>query len=109
MNFILICVTIFFIYEFITVLNRKLETVKAKFASATFMKYFKSKFMHLKSLLALYEKMPMEIVSKINIEKEEFLKTIAIEKKEEIIIPEKVQKKMRRDILKSFTPFQKQI
>jgi len=71
------------------------------------MKYFKSKFMHLKSSLALYEKMPMEKVNKINIEKEELIKTIAIEKKEEIIIPEKVQKKMRRDNLKSFTPLSK--
>ena len=107
LNFILIGVTIFFIYEFITVLNRKLEAVKAKFASVSFMKYFKSKFISLKSLLALYEKTPMEIVNQINLEKEEFLKSIAIEKKEEIIIPEKVQKKIRQENLKSFTPLAK--
>ena len=104
LNFVLIGVTIFFIYEFITILNRKLEAVKAKFASVSFMKYFKSKFTSLKSLLALYEKTPMEIVNAINLEKEEFLKLLAIEKKEEIIIPEKVQKKMRKDNLKSFKP-----
>ena len=34
LNFILICVTIFFIYEFITVLKWKLVTIKAKFVSA---------------------------------------------------------------------------
>jgi hypothetical protein len=35
------------------------------------------------------------------------LKSIAIEKKEEIIIPEKVQKKIRQENLKSFTPLAK--
>ena len=107
LNFVLICVTVFFIYEFITVLNRKLETVKSKFASVSFMKYFKSKFTNLKSLLALYEKTPMEIVNKINLEKNEFLKSLVIEKKEEIIIPEKIQKKIRKENLKSFTPLAK--
>ena len=107
MNFVLIGVTIFFIYEFITVLNRKLETVKAKFASVSFMKYFRSKFKHLKTLLSLYEKMPMEIVNKINVEKDEFIKLNIIEKKEEIIIPEKVQRKIRLENLKSFTPLAK--
>ena len=34
LNFILICVTVFFIYEFITVLKWKLVTIKAKFVSA---------------------------------------------------------------------------
>ena len=63
LNFILIGITVFFIHEFIFVLNRKLETIKSKFASASFMKYFKSKFLNLKSLLALYEKMPMTIVT----------------------------------------------
>ena len=107
LNFVLIAVTIFFIYEFISVLNRKLETVKAKFASVSFMKYFKSKFMHLKTLLSLYEKTPMEIVNKINIEKDDFLKASLLEKKEEIIIPEKVQKKLRAENLKSFAPLAK--
>ena len=107
LNFVLIGVTIFFIYEFISVLNRKLETVKAKFASVSFMKYFKSKFMHLKTLLSLYEKTPMEIVNKINIEKDDFLKASLLEKKEEIIIPEKVQKKLRAENLKSFAPLAK--
>ncbi len=107
LNFVLIGVTIFFIYEFITVLNRKLETIKSKFASVSFMKYFKSKFKHLKTLLSLYEKMPMEIVNKINVEKDEFIKVNIIEKKEEIIIPEKVQRKMRLENLKSFSPLAK--
>ncbi len=107
LNFVLIGVTIFFIYEFITVLNRKLEAVKAKFASASFMKYFKSKFNHLKMLLSLYEKTPMEIVNKINQEKDEYIKLTIMEKKEEIIIPDKVLKKMRKENLKSFTPLVK--
>ena len=107
LNFILIGVTIFFIYEFINVLNRKLETIKAKFASVSFMKYFKSKFLNLKSLLALYEKMPMTIVSDINKEKEDFIKLNVQEKKEEVIIPEKVKKKILKENLKSFNPLLK--
>ena len=107
LNFVLIGVTIFFIYEFISVLNRKLEAVKAKFASVSFMKYFKSKYNHLKTLLSLYEKTPMEIVNKINIEREEFIKLNMLEKKEEIIIPEKVLKKIRLENLKSFSPLAK--
>jgi len=107
LNFVLIGVTIFFIYEFISVLNRKLEAVKAKFASASFMKYFKSKFNHLKMLLSLYEKTPMDIVNKINLEKDEYIKLTIMEKKEEIIIPDKVLKKMRRENLKSFASLAK--
>ena len=104
LNFILIGITVFFIHEFIFVLNRKLETIKTKFASASFMKYFKSKFLNLKSLLALYEKMPMSIVTLINKEKEEYLKLTVIEKKEEVIIPEKLKKKIRKENIKSFRP-----
>ena len=88
-------------------LNRKLETIKAKFASVSFMKYFKSKFLNLKSLLALYEKMPMTIVSDINKEKEDFIKLNVQEKKEEVIIPEKVKKKILKENLKSFNPLLK--
>ncbi len=107
LNFILIGITVFFIHEFIFVLNRKLETIKTKFASASFMKYFKSKFLNLKSLLALYEKMPMSVVSLINKEKEEYLKLTVIEKKEEVIIPEKLKKKLRKENIKSFRPLLK--
>ena len=107
LNFILIGITIFFIYEFIIVLNRKLETIKTKFASVSFMKYFKSKFLNLKSLLALYEKMPMTIVTLINKEKEEYVKLNVIEKKEEVIIPEKLKKRIREENIKSFRPLLK--
>ena len=71
------------------------------------MKYFKSKFLNLKSLLALYEKMPMTIVSDINKEKEDFIKLNVQEKKEEVIIPEKVKKKILKENLKSFNPLLK--
>ena len=107
LNFILIGITVFFIHEFIFVLNRKLETIKSKFASASFMKYFKSKFLNLKSLLALYEKMPMTIVTLINKEKEDYLKLTIIEKKEEVIIPDKIKHKIREENIKSFRPLLK--
>ncbi len=107
LNFILIGITVFFIHEFIFILNRKLETIKSKFASASFMKYFKSKFLNLKSLLALYEKMPMSIVTLINKEKEDYLKLTVIEKKEEVIIPDKLKHKIREENIKSFRPLLK--
>ena len=71
------------------------------------MKYFKSKFLNLKSLLALYEKMPMIIVTLINKEKEEYVKLNVIEKKEEVIIPEKLKKRIREENIKSFRPLLK--
>ena len=56
------------------------------------MNYFKTKFLHLKVLLTLYDKTPMDVINVISKEKDEYLKIKVIEKKEEVLIPIKVQK-----------------
>ena len=93
---------VFFLYEFILILNRKLESIKENLGSPSFMKYFKSKFLNLKILLKLYEKTPMEVINIINKEKDDYIKIKFIEKKEEIILPEKIIKKRKLENLKSF-------
>ena len=103
LHIILIVIVILFIYEFIIILNRKLETIKGNLGSASFMNYFKTKFLHLKVLLTLYDKTPMEVINVISKEKDEYLKVKVIEKKEEVLIPIKVQKKQRRENIKSFS------
>ena len=104
LHIILIVVMVFFLYEFILILNRKLESIKENLGSPSFMKYFKSKFLNLKILLKLYEKTPMEVINIINREKDDYIKIKFIEKKEEIILPEKILKKRKNENLKSFKP-----
>ena len=104
LHIITIIVYILFIYEFIIILNRKLETIKGNLGSASFMNYFKTKFLHLKVLLTLYDKTPMEVINIISKEKDEYIKLKVIEKKEEVIIPQKVLEKQRKENIKSFNP-----
>ncbi len=104
LHIILIVIVILFIYEFIIILNRKLETIKGNLGSASFMNYFKTKFLHLKVLLTLYDKTPMDVINVISKEKDEYIKLKVIEKKEEVIIPQKVLEKQRKENIKSFNP-----
>jgi hypothetical protein len=104
LHMILIVIVILFIYEFIIILNRKLETIKGNLGSPSFMNYFKTKFLHLKVLLTLYDKTPMDVINVISKEKDEFIKLKVIEKKEEVIIPQKVLEKQRKENIKSFNP-----
>jgi hypothetical protein len=104
LHIILIVIVILFIYEFIIILNRKLETIKGNLGSASFMNYFKTKFLHLKVLLTLYDKTPMDVINIISKEKDEYIKLKVIEKKEEVIIPQKVLEKQRKENIKSFNP-----
>ena len=68
------------------------------------MNYFKTKFLHLKVLLTLYDKTPMDVINIISKEKDEYIKLKVIEKKEEVIIPQKVLEKQRKENIKSFNP-----
>ena len=95
----------FFIWEFTIMLNRKFRKIHKKIFSSDFIKYFHSKFIHLKSLLSLYEKRPSEEIGKLTKEKEEYKKLMIEQKKEKIQLPPEVKKKMKKKDTIDYRPF----
>ena len=94
-----------FIYQFTKMLNRKFTKIHKRIFCADFLKYFHSKYLHLRTLLTLYDKKPSDEINAIAREKEEYKKLLAEKKKEKITLPPEVKKKMKKKDTIDYRPF----